>query len=863
LDKQLPNNLIDYNLLFNIPLELRLLNQWVVWAYEFDAMGKLTKVLKNPHNPEYNASVSKSSTWSSFEHVFNVARSRNMLVGFVITADCGYCCIDMDNAYEKNEDGTLKFSDPVAIQKKQTFIAEKFNSYQEISPSGFGLHIWIKASVPNGRKREGVEIYPGGRFMSFTGNVFNNVSIGDYNDLANQLWQEMGKEQKSVATDITGLTKPQSIEDQEILRIASTAANGDKFIELYEGRWQNMYPSQSEADQALMNFICFYTQNVEQVKRIFLASALGKTIGRKAKPENYLMHERYGLVPKAFDKTLPTLNIDTLRNNLEDQLAITRTSNCGQPETSNPVPAVQVPSTGNLAPFCPYPSNPQAENGLSRANLEAVFCPIAPVQPVQPVQTVVPALPVQAPVSVPQTHIENVISETLNTSAVTVPPGIIGEIARFIHDAAPRPVPEIAIVAALGLMAGVCGRAYNVSGTGLNQYIFLLAQTGRGKEAISSGISTLMNAVYKTVPNAKRFIGPAKIASSPALMKYITKNSKSFVSIMGEFADTLKKMSNGSKDTNKQDLRIDMLDLFNKSGHGNVLGSLIYSDKDKSTEVITAPAFSVIGESTNDKFYEHLSKEMILEGLLPRFNIIEYHGDRPPLNKAHKSVKPSSQLVDYFSSICAYCDQLNNGDQVLNVQFSIEAEIEFDKFDKLCDWKINTEIGAFRELWNRAHIKALKLAALLAVGVNYINPIIDIECTNWAINLVRKDIENILSKFETGEVGAINVQNEQIVEVKKALKSYVTKEWSQVQSYSGATLSTWNQRIIPHSYVSAICRTKTPFKTDRLGPIPALNMVIKSMLECGDIVELTPIDKRNKGLSGAAKMYMIVNFMGM
>lgn len=32
-------------------------------------------------------------------------------------------------------------------------------------------------------------------------------------------------------------------------------------------------------------------------------------------------------------------------------------------------------------------------------------------------------------------------------------------------------------------MAGVCGRAYNASGTGLNQYVLFLAKTGTGKSA--------------------------------------------------------------------------------------------------------------------------------------------------------------------------------------------------------------------------------------------------------------------------------------------------------------------------------------------------------------------------------------------
>ena len=61
---------------------------------------------------------------------------------------------------------------------------------------------------------------------------------------------------------------------------------------------------------------------------------------------------------------------------------------------------------------------------------------------------------------------------------VTPPPGLMGDIARFIYDAAPRPVAEVALTGAIGLMAGICGRAFNISTTGLNLYCLMLAHTG-------------------------------------------------------------------------------------------------------------------------------------------------------------------------------------------------------------------------------------------------------------------------------------------------------------------------------------------------------------------------------------------------
>jgi hypothetical protein len=123
---------------------------------------------------------------------------------------------------------------------------------------------------------------------------------------------------------------------------------------------------------------------------------------------------------------------------------------------------------------------------------------------------------------------------------VVVPPGLLGEIAQFIYAAAPRPVPEIALAAAIGLMAGICGRAYNVSNTGLNQYILLLAKTGMGKEGMAAGIDKLIHAVKQQVPPIDEFIGPSHIASGQALVKYVHKKSQCFVSILGEFGHRFK-----------------------------------------------------------------------------------------------------------------------------------------------------------------------------------------------------------------------------------------------------------------------------------------------------------------------------------
>ena len=805
----------------NIPETLRSKAHFCNWRYENHGGKKLTKIPYCSLTGK-KASVSDRSTWCTFEQAVEASHYYDG-IGYIFDKDSGIVGIDLDDP--------SGFENAEEVAARHAAIVAAFPGYWEISPSGTGLHGFVYGQVPSGRRREAVEIYSSGRYFTMTGAVYINQPIQDHHHNINLLWAELGGEKK--VEPVNAIDQPEINTDYEILTFASTAVNGIKFIELFEGRFEQYYESQSEADFALCNVIAFYTQNKAQIARIFRSSALGQR--KKAMRDDYLFNERYGIITRAFDRQTPPLDLNALRSNLEIQLQ-QQAAVKQQATTVNLVGGMPLPPQHSPMPMQDQQELAQAVNDRQLRQESAVKTPKPSTK-----------------------HLTSHIYKDSNIakSEYTMPPGLMGEIANFIYQAAPRPVPEIAIAGAIGMMSGICGRSYNVSGTGINTYTFLIAKTGRGKEAMQRGITKLLAAAVKTVPAATTFMGPSKIASPEALTKYISKTSQSFLSIMGEFADTLKKMSNVSGNPAQQGVRVAMLDLYNKSGQGDISGSLIYSDKDKNTDVITAPAFSVLGEATPEKFYELMSKEMIDEGLLPRCTIIEYIGKREQLNKHHDKVVPSQQLIDQLSALCAYSLQLNNGNNVIQVQTDNDAQLMFDDFDKYCDDKINAGDSMSAELWNRAHIKTLKLAALLAVGVNYINPVINAECATWALRLINKDVNNMLSKFEDGEVGVANVQNEQTVEIKKAFKKYVNSTWEEVAKMTGSSLQTHALKIVPHSFISGFCRQRTCFKNDRLGPVNGIKVAIQALIDCGEIVELTVIDKRKAALSGTARLYMV------
>ena len=581
--------------------------------------------------------------------------------------------------------------------------------------------------------------------------------------------------------------------DEQVFNAALNAANGEKFAHLYNGDWQQYYASQSEADFALVDIIAFYSDNRAQIARMFRASGLGKR--DKAKRDDYLNY----MLNRCFDNKLPPVDIEGLRNMLEARVHLAQAQAANEPP---PILASEVRPPANV--------------------------------------TVPDSMPA------PQ------------RSIYSKPPGLLGDIAEFIYAQAARPVPEIALAGAIGFMAGIVGRAYNVSGTGLNQYVLLLAPTGTGKEAIAGGIDKLIGAVSKSVPAAVDFVGPAKIASEQALIKYMSKNAASFVSVVGEFGMQLKLMASPHAPPHLAGLMALILDLYNKSGEGKVLRPSIYSDREKNTSAVLAPAFTWLGETTPETFYGALDESMITSGLLPRFTAIEYKGDRPPLNPAHNYAQPRFDVIERLGTLCAAALNLNAQHKAVSVRFDAETQRIFDAFDVRVDGYINNADRELRrQLWNRAHIKAMKLAALVAVGIHPYEPTVTPDVAQWAIDLIVADVENLLTKFDAGEIGGdATDETRQVNDVIRVIADYAKKPFSDVEKYVPGLGHLHAERVIPYSYVQRRLASSPTFRKDKRGATDALRRALGVLCERGDLQEV-PKPTLVKKFNVTAKCYMV------
>jgi putative DNA primase/helicase len=132
-----------------IPASLAELDQWIVWRYEQRDGGKPTK-LPFQVNGGF-ASTTDPKTWCSFDEALKAWQERPSHwsgVGFVFSAADPYFGIYLDECLDA--EGKLK---PWA----QPIIDRFFDSYAEISPSGWGIKIWA-----NGKLRGSGTAFPMG-----------------------------------------------------------------------------------------------------------------------------------------------------------------------------------------------------------------------------------------------------------------------------------------------------------------------------------------------------------------------------------------------------------------------------------------------------------------------------------------------------------------------------------------------------------------------------------------------------------------------------------------------------------------------------------------------------------------------------
>jgi putative DNA primase/helicase len=274
------------------PAPLTEYTQWITWHYQQRANGRQTKPPVAPFDGTHNAAVDDSSTWRSYTDACAYHERSDTDtdgLGFVLTETDPLAGIDLDDCYNP-ETGEIE---PWAGD-----IIETIDSYTEISPSGYGIRIWLLGSLPDESRTTAtqlrtvhslfdqdipqIEVYDNNRYLTVTGEQFTRGGDGiadrcaAFRDVYHEYVAKSTQDDTdTVDTDVGDSSQFDSnahsgqLSDQRILDVARNARNSAKFKRLWNHH-PSKYPERD--DFKLCKILAFYTQDPHQIDRLFRQS---------------------------------------------------------------------------------------------------------------------------------------------------------------------------------------------------------------------------------------------------------------------------------------------------------------------------------------------------------------------------------------------------------------------------------------------------------------------------------------------------------------------------------------------------------------------------------------------------------------
>ena len=236
---------------------MRDLRQWLCWRSE-ERECKPTKIPYSPLTGQ-RASSTASETWAGYQEAVKACKEQGYGgIGFVFTSEDDLCGVDLDGCLDP-ETGE--------IEGWAREIIEELGSYTEVSPSGTGVHVLVRGTLPAGRNRKGrFEAYDRGRYFTVTGRHLAGTprSIEARQEQLESVTRRVFA--NCAATRTNGHGEPTAVleavgsglSDEEVVRKASSASNGERFARLWAGDTSD-YGSRSEADLALCSMLAFWT----------------------------------------------------------------------------------------------------------------------------------------------------------------------------------------------------------------------------------------------------------------------------------------------------------------------------------------------------------------------------------------------------------------------------------------------------------------------------------------------------------------------------------------------------------------------------------------------------------------------------
>lgn len=331
------------------------------------------------------------------------------------------------------------------------------------------------------------------------------------------------------------------------------------------------------------------------------------------------------------------------------------------------------------------------------------------------------------------------------------PPGLFGSLSQSAFNMARFQYKEVAIISAIGLVAGICGRKFNAEGAGLNVYATLIMDTGMGKDSINRFITTaLMTA--NDVGTGSSFIGPVRFTGPRAVYNSL-ESARSQVCVFTEAGLLL-----NSKSGDGDGLKRVLLGLYTKSGKNDFSGTEMYSESEKGVKSMRAPALSIINESTPEMLLSVFKKgDGLRSGDIPRQLIYRIIGKKPDANRKAHTYSVSQECLDKIKHLIGKCSGVQASEDPAAWDLEPDDRVEADMIKTeryyVTMQNDNRNINTTKySMATRSYYKAVRLAAI-ASAFNHFDLAIHWDEWIWAKEMIAYEMDGLAHFFKGGGMG--------------------------------------------------------------------------------------------------------------
>lgn len=339
-----------------------------------------------------------------------------------------------------------------------------------------------------------------------------------------------------------------------------------------------------------------------------------------------------------------------------------------------------------------------------------------------------------------------------NETIIEYPPGLVGDIARWMVATSIKPQPSLAIGAALTIVGAASGRQFTtpVRKGSTVLYVLGLAPTSQGKEIQLDHIRRIFK-----MAGLGQHLGPEEFMSHSSIINKL-KRMALCLTPMDEFGDFLHRIYSKNSNPHARAIPKILRSVWGKN-YG-IYSSPEWAEKE-SVEII-APHLSIFTGSTHEQFYSALESSAVSDGTLNRFLIIE--GQKRPARQ-QIAVDPFTvpeKIINGIKQIYGYSGDLamayRNDPSVDPVERGLAVELKWcpdgaeQAYLNFCT-EIENRMFSHPEqsdFLGRTAEMAVRIASIVAIG-RLEDKQVRITDMQYGIELARQSAEMMISGAES------------------------------------------------------------------------------------------------------------------